>query len=147
MRLIRPVALAKPLSRVFGRMAEPVNEQPAVTSNPYCRSCLEHATNCGTCNGAGGDGRPSYQVPPCWTEFPTRPASTDDDGCMLDLETFMQRVLAICQRSHDQAVALIGRETVLDVLTQARDVCPGDRLLALNRRVRELCQAPAAASV
>lgn len=123
--------------------ADPASE-PAVTSNPYCRSCLEHATNAGPCHGAGGEGRPSYQQPTCWTGIASTPASTGDDGCLhhdvLDLDTFMLRVAAITQQPHDQAVELIGRETVLEVLTQARDICPGDRLLAINRRIRELCR-------
>jgi hypothetical protein len=51
---------------------------------------------------------------------------------------FVARVVAIVRTPLAEALEAIAAETQLQVLTQAMDVCPADRRVALRRRIRQL---------
>lgn len=53
---------------------------------------------------------------------------------------FIGRVYAILRSPLAQAMELIARETTMDVLTQASDLCHGERRAAIGRRIATLQQ-------
>lgn len=103
-----------------------------------CLGCREHHSQYGRCEGARGDLLPSGTDLTCFEPVPRLDGPLDAFGEAMGLEEFMHRVTRILYSPLEEGLAHIDAETEIQVLTQARDVCPDDRLEHLKRKIIDL---------